>query len=252
MLNSDSGEAQVTDTLEQARSVLAPAGRMRVAINLGNAALAMRDEATGELGGVSVALARELAGRLGVEIDFVTYPGAGKVFAAIEAQEWDLGFLAIDPKRAEKLAFSDPYVIISSSYVVPEGSAFRSVAEVDSPGTRIAVARNAAYDLWLAKHRKHAEIVHSDAPGSSLQMFIDDGLDAAAGVTQVLERFVAEHPGYRVLPDSFATIQQAITVPARNADAIPYLSTFISEMKASGFVRRALDASGRTEVAVAP
>ncbi|WP_162901708.1 transporter substrate-binding domain-containing protein [Breoghania sp. L-A4] len=239
-------------TLSHVREVLAPKGRLRVAINLGNAALAMRDEATGELGGVSVVLARELAGRLGVEADFVTFNGAGKVFAAIDTDEWDIGFLAIDPKRAEKLSFTSPYVIISSSYVVPEASPFRSCAEVDSPGTRIAVAKNAAYDLWLAKHAKHAEIVHNDAPGTSLQMFIDEGLDAGAGVTQVLHRFVAEHPGYRVLPDSFATIEQAMTVPAKNVGAVPFLSAFIEEMKQSGFVRAALDASGRTEVAVAP
>ncbi len=242
----------MSDTLAEARETLAPTGRLRVAINLGNAALAMRDEKTGELGGVSVALARELAGRLGVEVAFETYMGAGKVFAAIDADEWDLGFLAIDPKRAERLVFTAPYVIISSSYVVPDESPFQSVAEVDSPGTRIAVARNAAYDLWLTKHAKHAELVHGDAPGTSLQMFIDEGLDAGAGVTQVLHRFVAEHPGYRVLPDSFATIEQAMTVPAKNAAAVPFLSAFIGEMKQNGFVRAALDASGRTEVAVAP
>lgn len=242
----------MTDSLTEARSTLAPNGRMRVAINLGNAALAMRDEKTGELGGVSVALARELTKRLGAEVDFVTFVGAGKVFAAIDTDEWDLGFLAIDPKRAEKLAFSPAYVIISSSYVVPENSPFQTVAEVDSPGTRIAVAKNAAYDLWLTKHAKHAEIVHGEAPGASLDMFIEKGLDAGAGVTQVLHRFVEEHPGYRVLPDSFATISQAMTVPAKNDAAIPYLDTFIEEMKQSGFVRSALDAAGRTEVAVAP
>ena len=242
----------MTDNLAEVKAQLAPTGRIRAAINLGNAALAMRDAQTGELGGVSVALAGELARRLGVEIDYVTYSGAGKVFAAIERDEWDVAFLAIDPKRAEKLSFSPPYAIISSSYVVPEDSSFRSVAEVDSPGTRIAVAKNAAYDLYLSKHLKHAEIVHGEAPGASLDMFLEKGLDAGAGVTQVLHRFVEEHPGHRVLPDSFATIQQAMTTPIGRDAGAAYLTDFIEEMKRSDFVRAALDASGRSEVALAP
>ena len=46
---------------------LAPTGKLRAAINLGNPILARQDPVTGEALGVSVDLARELAKRLGVE-----------------------------------------------------------------------------------------------------------------------------------------------------------------------------------------
>ncbi|AZD61084.1 hypothetical protein C4K18_3111 [Pseudomonas chlororaphis subsp. aurantiaca] len=94
------------------QSELAPSGCLRVAINLGNPVLAQRDELTGHLEGVSVALAKRLAMVLGVPCELTAYDAAGKVFAALENGSWDLAFLAIDPLRAQKIAFSSPYVVI--------------------------------------------------------------------------------------------------------------------------------------------
>ena len=52
---------------------LAPTGKLRAAINFSNPVLAGRDPTTGEPCGISVDLARELARRLGVAIEFVPY-----------------------------------------------------------------------------------------------------------------------------------------------------------------------------------
>ena len=62
-----------------ARSDLAPTGTLHAAINFGNPILATKDASTGEPQGVSVDLSRELARRLGVPVQFVTYDAAGKV-----------------------------------------------------------------------------------------------------------------------------------------------------------------------------
>lgn len=66
------------------RNDLAPSGELQVAINLGNPVLAQRDAVTGRLGGVSVALANELAKELGIAVSLMPYDAAGKVFAALE------------------------------------------------------------------------------------------------------------------------------------------------------------------------
>ncbi len=59
---------------------LAPTGKLRAAINLGNSVLAQRDETTGEPKGITPDLARELARRLGVPVELITFDAAGKVF----------------------------------------------------------------------------------------------------------------------------------------------------------------------------
>src|SRR5215475_10219574 len=111
---------------------LAPTGRLRAAINFGNSVLAQPDPAGGPPRGVSGELARALAKRLGVGIDYVTFDAAGKVFEALKADLWDVAFLAVDPVRAAGIAFTAPYVVIEGVYVVPKDSSLQTVADVDS------------------------------------------------------------------------------------------------------------------------
>jgi polar amino acid transport system substrate-binding protein len=231
---------------------LAPTGRLRAAINFGNSVLAQPDLAGGPPRGVSGELARELARRLGVGIDYVTFDAAGKVFEALKEDLWDVAFLAVDPVRAAGIAFTAPYVVIEGVYLVRKESPLQAVEDVDREGVRIAVAKGSAYDLYLSRAIKHATLVRQPSGEESLEMFVRDGLEAAGGVRQPINAFAQAHPDTRVIPGRFMTIEQAMgTVKGREA-GIAYLRTFIEEMKASGFVARALAANGQGDAAVAP
>ena len=231
---------------------LAPTGRLRAAINVGNPVLAQPGQAGGPPGGVSAELARELARRLGTAIDYVVFDAAGKVVEALQHGAWDVAFLAVDPVRAAGIAFTAPYVVIEGVYLVPGRSRLKTVADVDRDGVRIAVAAGSAYDLYLTRAIRHATLVRQPRGPEALDMFLRDGLEAAAGVRQPVAEFAAAHPGTRVIPERFMAIEQAMgTVRGREA-GIAYLRGFIEEMKASGFVARALAASGQGEATVAP
>jgi polar amino acid transport system substrate-binding protein len=231
---------------------LAPTGRLRAAINFGNAVLAQPDQAGGPPRGVSGELARELARRLDVGIDYVTFEAAGKVFDALKDGLWDVAFLAVDPVRAAGIAFTAPYVVIEGVYLVPKDSALHTVEEVDQDGVRIAVAEGSAYDLYLSRTIKRATLLRQPSGPESLEMFMRDGLEAAGGVRQPISAFAEAHPETRVIPGRFMAIEQAMgTVKGREA-GVAYLRMFIEEMKASGFVARALAASGQGDAAVAP
>jgi polar amino acid transport system substrate-binding protein len=231
---------------------IAPSGRLRAAINFGNPVLAQKDPVTGEPRGVSADLARELAARLGVQTEFVTFDTAGKVFDALKSGAWDICFLAIDPVRAAGIDFTAPYVIIEGTYAVPSNAPFQSAAEVDREGVRIAAGQGSAYDLYLTRSLRHAELVRGPSSQDALDMFLTDKLDAAAGVRQPLVAFAAAHSGIRVLPDRFMLIEQAMgMLKGRDAGA-RYLRSFVEEMKTSGFVAKALEASGQAEATVAP
>lgn len=236
---------------EQVLRELAPAGRLRVAINYGNAVLAQRDERTGEPRGITVDLARELARRLAVPIEFVTYDGAGKIVAAA-SNEWDVAFMAIDPLRAQQILFTPPYLIIEGAYLVRSDSPFMRVDDLDREGVRIAVGKGAAYDLFLTRMLKHAALVRAPSTGAVLGLFVAEGLDAAAGIRQPLEAAAREHLEWRVIPERFMAIEQAMCTPAGREAGEKYLVTFIREMKTSGFVSEALVRHGQRDVTVAP
>jgi polar amino acid transport system substrate-binding protein len=231
---------------------LAPSGSLRVAINFGNPALAQKDPVTGEPRGISPELARELAARLGVPASFVAFDTAGKVFEALKSNAWDIAFLAIDPVRAAEIEFTAPYVIIEGTYAVPANSPFQSPAEVDREGVRIAAGRGSAYDLYLTRTLKHAELLRAPTSEGAAEMFLKDRLDAVAGVRQPLVTFAASQPGVRVLPGRFMAIEQAMGTPKGREAGARYLRSFVEEMKATGFVAKALEASGQSEAAIAP
>ena len=123
-----------------------PTGRLRASINLGNPILAGKDPASGAPQGVSIDLARAFAQRLGVELELVVFDTAGKSVDAVAAEQADIGFFAIDPKRGEHIRFTAPYVLIEGCYLVRADSPLQSNEEVDRPGTRVVVGRGSAYD----------------------------------------------------------------------------------------------------------
>ena len=231
---------------------LAPGGELRVAINYGNPVLAQRNSNDGAPAGVSADLAREAARRLGVVPRFISYDAAGKVFEGLNDNSWDLAFMAVDPIRAEKINFTEPYVLIEGTYLVAESSPFTSVNELDQSGLRVAVGKGAAYDLFLSRHLQHASIERAATSASAITLFVDKKMDAAAGVRQPLNQFAQQNEGYRVLEDHFTAIRQAIAIPKGRDRAHQWFSDFIKEMKASGFVQESLARSNQSLDTAAP
>jgi polar amino acid transport system substrate-binding protein len=231
------------------RNEFAPTGVLKVAINHGNPVIAQRDPAGGDPRGVGPDLARELARRLGVGVRYFTYPSAGKMTEGLGTDKWDLAFLAVDPRRAQEIAFSPPYVEIEGTYLVKSDSSYRTMADIDRAGTRVAVATGSAYDLFLSRELKNVQFVRVLQIPEMMAEFNAGRADVLAGVRQALQAQV--QPGLRVLDGSFMVIRQAAGVPRGRPNAERYLGDFITEMKASGFVRKALDASGNADAPVA-
>jgi polar amino acid transport system substrate-binding protein len=231
-------------------SAFAPTGTLRASINLGNPILANKDAATGEPIGVSIDLAREFARRLGVGVELVVFEKAAASVEAVKNEKADIGFFAIDPARSEGLRFTAPYVLIEGSYLVRDASELTDNAQVDRAGHRISVGAGSAYDLFLTREIKHADIVRLQGAPAALAALRSGQVEVAAGIRQLLEAEAQREPGVRVLPGRFMVIQQAMGTPAsRGAEAQALLAAFVEEMKATGFVANAL-ARHRIEGAV--
>jgi polar amino acid transport system substrate-binding protein len=225
---------------------LAPTGTLRASINLGNIVLAQGTPQAPS--GVTPELARELAKRLGVPAALTCFDAAGKAFESLKAGKVDIVFLAIEPVRAAEVEFTAPYVIIEGCYAVPKDSPLRSPADVDKPGIRIGVNVASAYDLFLTRNLKHATLVRSEDGAAT---FLKDKLEAAGGVKQALQKFIAANPGVRLIEPRFMEIRQAMGTAKGRLAGATYLRAFIEEMKANGFVADALKRSGQHDATVA-
>jgi polar amino acid transport system substrate-binding protein len=234
-------------------AAFAPTRVLRASINLGNPILAHTDPATGNPCGVSVDLATAFAQRLGVPLELVVFQSAGHSVEAVTNEQADIGFFAIDPVRGAGIGFTAAYVLIEGCYLVRDDSPLRTNDEVDRPGTRVVVGAGSAYDLYLSRELKQASIVRAPTSPTVVDVFVDQRMDVAAGVRQQLEADARRFPGHRLLPGRFMLIQQAMGVPRKRGEAArSHLATFVEDMKASGFVQRALACHGIAGASVAP
>ncbi|MGN7295540.1 transporter substrate-binding domain-containing protein [Rhizobium sp. SAFR-030] len=220
----------VTETLQ----ALVPGHVLRAAINLGNQALAR--EENGELRGLAPALARRLAVEIDKPIEFVIYESAGKTFNGVSQGMWDIGFLAIDPERARTVSFTRPYKKIVATYATWENSPLQSADDVDRPGLKIVVASGSAYDLYLKKNLRHAELILADSPAQSMALFRGGLGDVVGGVMENLQRAFAEGCGIRILPGQITTVRQAMVLPYHDADRIAALDDFLAKVVSDKFI----------------
>ncbi|MES2945304.1 MAG: ABC transporter substrate-binding protein [Pseudomonadota bacterium] len=230
----------------------APTGTLHASINVGNPILANLD-AGGKPFGVSIDLARGFAQLLGVDIELMVFDAAGKSVEAVTQEQADFGFFAVDPVRGAGIAFTAPYVLIEGAYLVREDSTITDNAEVDRSGNRVVVGKGSAYDLYLSREIKQAEILRAPTSPTVVDTFIAQGAEVAAGVKQQLEADARRVPGLRLLPGRFMVIQQAMGLPkGRSAAAAQLLHKYVEDMKASGFVADALLRHGIQGASVAP
>src|SRR4030095_11726925 len=220
---------------EAAKTELAPNGVLRAAINFGNPVLARR-EVDGSPGGITADLARELARALDARRAFVGYEQAGDVFAGLDDDAWDICFLAIEPVRAARIAFSAPYITIEGVYLVPARSPLVRADEVDRAGTRIGVIEGSAYDLFLTRGLKEAELVRRPGPDEVRRELVEGRVDLIAGVKPALEADARVVPGSRLLPEAFMSIRQAMGTPLERQAGAAFIAQFIEDAKRSGLL----------------
>ena len=234
------------------KSALTPTGRLRASINLGNPILANRNPG-GLPVGVSIDLAHALAQQLGVDCELVVSESAGKSVEIIESEQADIGFFAIDPARGQDILFTPPYVLIEGCYLVHEASPLQRNEDVDNAIHRVTVGAGSAYDLYLTRSLKAAQIVRALSSPKVVDTFLANGNEVAAGVKQQLEADAKRIPGLRLLPGRFMVIEQAMGLPkTRGTAAQACLADFVEVMKSSGFVADSLARHRIEGAAVAP
>jgi polar amino acid transport system substrate-binding protein len=220
----------------------APNGTLRASINLGNPVLASLDPQTGEATGVSVDLATEFAKRLNVRLQLVPVRSANASVENVERNRADIGFFAVDPKRAAEISFTRPYVLIEGAYAVRSDSPITHNEDVDQPNVTVAVSKGSAYDLFLSRTLKQATIVRISPSAAVMPAFVSKHLDVLAGIKPQLEQEASKsNSGLRMLDQRFMVIRQAMGVgTARGSAASTCLANFIDNARKSGLVAASL------------
>ncbi|WP_099022151.1 transporter substrate-binding domain-containing protein [Mycolicibacterium palauense] len=218
-------------------AALAPTGTLRVALNVSNTLLVERD-GDGGWAGIAPGVARLLAAELGIACEFAPYPLPTDIAADTR---WDVALIAVDPGRAADFAFGPPYARIDATLLVRAGHTAQSWRDLDVPGRTIAAPRGSAFGLWLQRHVEHAELRLEPGAGA-FRAFVDEELDAFAGLRPALGSALRRVPGSRLLDDSFTAVQQGIAVRTPPAPgALELLDRFVDSALASGAIARLVE-----------
>jgi len=228
------------------RTQLAPTGTLRVGLNMANNLLNTGTTASGQPDGVASDMGRAIAKKLGVKVAMVQYASPGEIADTAGKDEWDLGMIGAEPKRAEVIDFSAAYVEIEATYLVPAGASLTNIEDVDGKGVRIAVSGRSAYDLYLSRHLNNAELVRAQGVAGAVEQFKNNGLEALAGLRPALVAQSENFPGCRILDGCFTAVQQAIGVTKGNTEAAKFVAAFVEESKATGFIASLIDKHGVT------
>jgi polar amino acid transport system substrate-binding protein len=232
---------------------LAPQGTLRAGINMGNVLLVSEIRANGDINGVSPQMAAVIAAELGVELQLIQYKGPGEVADAAQTNGWDIANIAAEAERARFISFSPAYCEIQATYLVPPGSAIKTLEDVDQPGVRIAVKERAAYDLWLKENLQHATLLRAPSLDDSFTLFQDEGLEVLAGLRPKLLEQQSLMPGSVLFDKSFTAVQQSVGCQIGKPLATAYLHDFVNRSKQTGLVASLIDQFGvQGRLSVAP
>ena len=234
-----------------AKAELTPSGKLRAGINFQNQLLTTLGP-NGEQGGVAVEFARELARRLAVPLEIIPYKSAGSLADSVSTGAWDISVLGDEPERAKVIAFATPLTEIEATYLVPAGSKLRNISEVDHPGIRIVSPAKSAFDLYLSRTIKHAQLVQIAGTAAAQEHFVSEKLEALAGLKPGLLELAPTLPGSRILDGNFTVVRHTVGMPRGRDAAAAYLCDVVEDVKASGLVAKWIEKSGVKGLSVAP
>ena len=181
-------------------------------------------------------------------LDYVKFEAAGKVFEALAKGDVDVGFIAIEPKRAAAGRLHPALRPDPGHLHGAQGFAAQGRRDVDKPGIRIAVGLASVYDLYLTRTLKHATLVRAKVGGAAagIPVFLEQKLEVAAGVREALDAYAKDHPDMRVMTGAFEEIRQAMGTQKVKPAGAAYVHAFVEAMKANGMVADALKRSGQS------
>ena len=235
----------------EARQALAPTGKLRVGLQLGNPLNVIDDAASGERRGVAFDLGRELARRIGVPFEPVLYPSVGALLDSGKSGAWDVAFVGFSPARAKEWSFSPLHLEVEFGYLVPGASAISAVGDVDRPGIRVAVQEKSGPDSFFSRTLKNAVVVRASSNPGALETVKSGKADAMGSLKPILFEMSKQLPGSRVLEGRPGMDPHALAMPQGRDLGAAYARKFIEEAKSAGLVSAAIQRAGLRGVVVA-
>ena len=217
-------------------------GKLRAAFNQLNITC-VQTNARGETG-LCVEIARELATQLHTTLVTSTYNNVTALMDAGRAGDWDVAFVTLDFNLPQPgINATAAYLELEQTYLVRGDSPYRSVADVDRPGVRIALFSPSAIEPFLKQNLSYATIVAVPSIAHGVTLIEHGEAEAYAASRDELDDGGWRLANGRVLPDSITRLRWGVVVASGRSDLFTYVTQFLENAKRSGFIQDAIETS---------
>jgi polar amino acid transport system substrate-binding protein len=201
--------------------------------------------------GVGFDLGRELARRLGVTFEPITYPSVGVLLDAGKAGAWDVAFVGFSPAREKEWNFTGLHMEVEFGYLVAAGSSIMTMADIDRAGIKVAVQEKSQPDVFVSRTLKNAEVVRAPSLAGTMEMLKSKRADAIFSIKPSLFEASNQLPGSRVLEGRPGIDPHAMVMPKGREVGLAYARQFIEDAKSGGLVKAAIERVGMRGAVVA-
>jgi polar amino acid transport system substrate-binding protein len=229
---------------QDARQILAPKGKLRVGVYYGSPTSMVRDSKTNEVHGLSYDLGQELAKRLGVPFEQVSYQRISDVLEGMKAGDVDFTVSNSTPARATTVTFSQNLLTIELGYLVAANSPITAIADIQKPGLRIGVTKGSTSQGTIPKLLPGATVVPAENYKRGIEMLEHGEIDTYATNKPTLFEMSDLMPGSRILDGRWGEEHLAVAIPKNHEAALEYIQRFVQEVQTSGLVAKSAEQAG--------
>jgi polar amino acid transport system substrate-binding protein len=229
---------------QNVKEILAPKGKLRVGVYYGSPTSMVRDGKTNEVHGLSFDLGQELAKRLNVPFEQVTYQRISDVLEGMKAGDVDFTVSNSTPARAATVTFSQNLLTIELGYLVAANSPITAIADIQKPGLRVGVTQGSTSQGTIPKLLPNATIVGAENYKRGIEMLEHGEIDTYATNKPTLFEMSDQMPGSRVLEGRWGEEQLAVAIPKGSEPALEYIRQFVRDVQASGLLAQSVERAG--------
>jgi polar amino acid transport system substrate-binding protein len=226
------------------KEILAPKGKLRVGVYYGSPTSMVRDSKTNEIHGLSFDLGQELAKRLNVPFEQVTYQRISDVLEGMKGGDVDFTVSNSTPARAATVTFSQNLLTIELGYLVAAASPITAIAEIQKPGLRIGVTQGSTSLSTIPKLLPNATVVPAENYKRGIEMLEHGEIDTYATNKPTLFEMSDQMPGSRILDGRWGEEHLAVAIPKGHEAALEYIRHFVQDVQANGLVAQSAERAG--------
>ena len=190
--------------------------------------------ASRELEGFDIDLARMVAQSLGVKLEMVQATAANRIpYLLTDRADMNIAAMSVTPERARQIMYSAPYADTSLAVFGPKSLNVKSAA--DLARLKVSVAKGTTEDITLTAANPGASVMRAEDNATAVQMYLSGQSELLAANSVVVVELAKKNPGKEF--DFKFALRRApahITVRMGEHNLLRWLDTFIFQNTLNG------------------